>query len=817
MTSFWILLLLQQLISIWFIYDFFLARDSAIAHNFWTTNERQKKHHLSEELQLYADSIKKTHCRDEVLNEASFDKVVFIVIDALGSDFIPIIQNSSAKHGPMSFLEELIKSRKGMAFVAKAATPTVTMPRIKALLSGTIPSFADILFNLACDVSNFKDDNIIRIAKSRNKSIVFYGDDTWLSLFNENVFLRYKQTFSFFATDYTTVDTNVTELALPETNLINTDWDFLILHYLGLDHIGHNFGSNTNPLIGSKLKEMDNVIRQVYDNMSRKSYRTLIVVCGDHGMSEEGNHGGDSKLEVNTALIMIPTNTQMKAAPRNKYVHQIDFAVTLALSLGMPIPEMSKGVAMLEFLENIWAGSELKLSCAALENLLQMINLTNYDQSLSSSDQSELLQLLKEHDSSVASNNSSLTSSYVRIARNLQEKLLKSVASRANPLMIMTATLLVMFITLLRFRVVFTHLMLMMADRFDYIIAIISIVTPILLQGSTDFIELCDHFKLFHVYYPAIVFSVFTFRSTNLYTYRLTVLISTYIISSFWSSQKMYKTDTSLANYILPTISVIVLCHMTQVSKTRKSYRSSALLIGVVIVLTKWVEESSNNSTSDMILIAWVQRLAMLITMIVYNISNLDKSLAHKQEGKESTLMCKLSTNWMLISFLIARKNQLPYLLFNLLLEKSLNLVLENLHLGQMTKVQLYITFAQAAFFNQGNSNIFSTIDVRPAFYGQTQNGYSMILSTLLVVQSTYSTQIFWLLKLFQRLKKTSRHPVTEFILITNFLSLGYYMFVCLYLRNHLFIWSVISPKLIYHFVTNVVVLLTVIIIKLLP
>lgn len=36
------------------------------------------------------------------------------------------------------------------------------------------------------------------------------------------------------------VDNNVTRHI--ETELINEDWDALILHYLGLDHVGHKAG-----------------------------------------------------------------------------------------------------------------------------------------------------------------------------------------------------------------------------------------------------------------------------------------------------------------------------------------------------------------------------------------------------------------------------------------------------------------------------------------------------------------------------------------------------------------------------------------------
>ncbi len=47
------------------------------------------------------------------------------------------------------------------------------------------------------------EDNILRQFKHKNKSIVFYGDDTWLKLFNPgDYFLRYEGVSSFLASDY---------------------------------------------------------------------------------------------------------------------------------------------------------------------------------------------------------------------------------------------------------------------------------------------------------------------------------------------------------------------------------------------------------------------------------------------------------------------------------------------------------------------------------------------------------------------------------------------------------------------------------------
>lgn len=48
-----------------------------------------------------------------------------------------------------------------------------------------------------------------------------------------------------------------------ESELKRKDWDAMILHYLGLDHIGHIEGPKS-PKISTKLQEMDNVIEQLH-------------------------------------------------------------------------------------------------------------------------------------------------------------------------------------------------------------------------------------------------------------------------------------------------------------------------------------------------------------------------------------------------------------------------------------------------------------------------------------------------------------------------------------------------------------------------
>ncbi len=58
------------------------------------------------------------------------------------------------------------------------------------------------------------------------------------------------------------VDDNVTRHV--DAELAAPDWDVLILHYLGLDHIGHLAGP-LSPLVPPKLREMDDVVRRIYE------------------------------------------------------------------------------------------------------------------------------------------------------------------------------------------------------------------------------------------------------------------------------------------------------------------------------------------------------------------------------------------------------------------------------------------------------------------------------------------------------------------------------------------------------------------------
>ncbi|XP_074850672.1 GPI ethanolamine phosphate transferase 2, catalytic subunit isoform X2 [Carettochelys insculpta] len=268
-----------------------------------------------------------------------FKKVVIVLIDALRDDFV---FGSKGKQF-MPYTSQLVEKGPCHSFIAEAKPPTVTMPRIKALMTGSIPGFIDIIMNLNSPA--LLEDNLIWQAKAAGKRIIFYGDDTWIKLFPKH-FVEYDGTTSFFVSDYTEVDDNVTRHL--DNVLKREDWDILILHYLGLDHIGHLTGPNS-PLVGPKLYEMDNILKKIHTSLLSKegesSLPSLLIVCGDHGMSETGSHGGSSEEEVHTPLLLISSAFEKTNGPlkQPELVQQTDLAATLAIGLGLPISRNSVG------------------------------------------------------------------------------------------------------------------------------------------------------------------------------------------------------------------------------------------------------------------------------------------------------------------------------------------------------------------------------------------------------------------------------------------------------------------------------------------
>lgn len=310
---------------------------------------------------------------------AQFDKVIVMMVDAMRSDFF-----YSEEMSQMSFLHNLINQGNAIPFTAFSNPPTVTLPRLKGITTGGTPSFLDAILNIADDKDTsqglYNQDSWVQQFQSKGKIINFYGDDTWIKLF-PTLFNNFEGTNSFYVSDFTEVDNNVTRHL--DHELTSNNWDALILHYLGLDHIGHKGGPNSK-FMKPKIEEMNQILTRLYEYIEKSKQKTLIVLLGDHGMNDIGNHGGSNIGEVSPGLTLISPsfaklnlNNKSPLSHRSDYayydqIQQIDLVPTLSSLLNLPIPKNNLGI-IVENVLPLWKPKQQKL--VLWENCQQIMDL----------------------------------------------------------------------------------------------------------------------------------------------------------------------------------------------------------------------------------------------------------------------------------------------------------------------------------------------------------------------------------------------------------------------------------------------------------
>jgi hypothetical protein len=282
---------------------------------------------------------------DEHVQKKKNRKLVILLFDALRFDF------ALQMHSIMNLTSEIPERARLFKFVADA--PTTTMQRLKALTTGTLPTFIDAASNF--DSSEIIEDNLIEQMVSAGKKVVFMGDDTWLKLYPRS-FHRAFPYPSFNVKDLDTVDNGCVENLFEEIR--KPDWDVVIAHFLGIDHAGHRFSAGHSEIY-RKIRQFDGVVKDTVDEIEKKAaaeeseFDYTLVVMGDHGMTEDGNHGGSTDIETNAALFVLSSDKFMHTNELRREVDQVDIVPTISRLLQIPIPFCSIGKIIHEVMPSI--------------------------------------------------------------------------------------------------------------------------------------------------------------------------------------------------------------------------------------------------------------------------------------------------------------------------------------------------------------------------------------------------------------------------------------------------------------------------------
>ncbi|KAJ5902488.1 hypothetical protein N7495_003016 [Penicillium taxi] len=767
---------------------------------------------------------------DQDVAPAIFDKVIFMVVDALRSDFV--YSNESG----FLFTQSLIREGVALPFTAYAGSPTVTMPRLKAITTGSVPSFLDVILNIAeSDTSStlaFQDTWLSQL-KARGDRLVMYGDDTWLKLF-PGMFDRADGTTSFFVSDFVEVDHNVTRHVPNE--LAQSDWSALIMHYLGLDHIGHKAGPKS-PFMGSKQQEMDAVVNQIYTAMQEEQHlqSTLFILCGDHGMNEAGNHGGSSAGETSPALLFV--SPKFKAlgvqleSPLEPFselqyyrtVEQADITPTLASLLGLPIPLNSLGTFIPEFLD-MWDSSAHRLNVLS-RNARQLLNTVKATFPSSTFDQGTGSSCASGADSGIEGAQCAWSQIH-----QLSDKLADEDAfSSIGP-------------ALQRFSYIAQDVMSSTASNYNVsrlVIGLLITAIAVLLLLPTIYRE-CSRSTHTGVF---LTFTVFGYGSM--------MFASSYVeeeqqfwywICSGWVFYLHIRSASPIQNPSRNTASQRILRRWNQTGQkfaaepdiARAFFPGHPVILWGLIILT-YMDASYHLFVS---LPSVLPRLGALILPALAFIFKLNFVANDSPELLVDSFLSKIVAGWPNSLSLVWQARSVfgglaCYVLLAIVgLSRKENartsnvVVHEAIHLllmtqSRVTNIPLFLLFRfqgmilssmnlngievtittlimqYMTFFAFGGSNSISSVDLSSAYNGV--GSYNVIMVGFLTFVSNWAGPIWWVSKsqVLRPYQEENHSPAAlqTFHIATSIVSV---MAACTALRTHLFIWTVFSPKYLY-------------------
>lgn len=789
---------------------------------------------------------------------SKFERLILVVVDALRSDFL-FSRNSS-----MHFVHSLIEQGSAIPFTAFSNPPTVTLPRLKGITTGSTPNFLDAILNVADDKdtsqSLSKQDSWVKQLLLKNKKLNFFGDDTWLKLFPpEEYFESFDGTNSFFVSDFTEVDNNVTRHL--NTEFLLSDWDVLILHYLGLDHIGHKGGPRSS-FMPSKQKEMDQIIENLYE---RATDDTLLVVMGDHGMNEIGNHGGSSPGETSPGLLLASPKFQKLGknlkCPLDynadyKYydkINQIDIVPTLAALLDFPIPKNSLGVFIRDLLPLWKLENQIKILKENCEHLLSLYRAKYGQSNLEHKwEKQKLSNSIDSYYDFLYSIQNQLTASaaeykyheiFLGLALLLGSTGISLLTFRALYLKnkSQSVTLYIFFATFIFFYVshFFASSLIEEEHQVWWFLSCLTIMTSYFArkipQGSTILLLIgirlirswCNsgqkHYALSFSDYllgnPDILWklNIITYVVATIMVYSEGELTNCFMISPYVNFKEHLRDVGSMISFII----VFVTSTVSFLFKLCQYFNDGNNIPNWLYPLLAWIGESHGVPIGSMVdnqLHALNVSFSKLFFVLLAVLAS-TRVVLGKFRQKTNLLLTDISNMITMLLIHQTRVEIIPIFLVFFFVKFTLRYILsmENvIPLNKRAVLKLsWITIClqNLSFLSMGNTNLIATVDLSNAYNGC--NSYNIYIVGLLTIISTFAGPIFWSLSLAQMLydqklaeyntRTLNRHEIAEIFQKKNTSSLLFYAISglilaisCFTLRFHLFIWTVFSPKVLY-------------------
>lgn len=682
-----------------------------------------------------------------------------------------------------------------------------------------------------------------------------------------------------FYQDTVEVDNNVTrgldreiqiDMDSLNGNSTHISCDAVILHYLGLDHIGHYQGPKS-ALLHPKLLEMDGIIEKVYNHVNLLDDKrcngnysecgTLIVVTGDHGMNELGNHGGSSLKEISTALMLIdPKWENISTKNYFQQVNQVDLIPSLVQLFNLSIPKNSLGTIIPSVL-NLLEIDELLRAYQINANQLLHVLKGNSVFWENNTPQTEEIQTIWENYQAISEGLRISYSPKTTLDSKLHQH--EVLVKEYEALVTSISKQFVILLTEYDLSKLFFGIFLLSCSCISFFICFYFVKHWFYQYTLVHIIEFMMYFSGIVLFYVSLFASSLVEEEHQTWYFLVNTFLICYIPICYFSSNENKKI------VLKKSIKQIIILFIIQ--RLMRSWNQTGV---------KWVHLMDIGDVLEEVFFPYLLMISILVSILIiliYSFTIQPSNVFHSILFRLSTLFCCITLlitkffhvdhqiilslgltqdiitkmiQFSYISLVIQiylfifypgskinrqSKNEFIYhILFNILIlmmflhkpKNQLLLILMILHASQLRKLYdwlnlcfdnkdtfafciirvgiLSYSFSKFSYFIFGNSNSLASIDIAGAYTGL--DNYSEWFVGLFAGIILYTGPIIYgFVTLDYILSLNNRAQRIQFVMLLQILwglihSWLLLIFTCVItiLREHLFIWSVFSPKFIF-------------------
>jgi len=256
-------------------------------------------------------------------------KTIVVVLDGLRYDVM---------RSAMGYINHLVEKKQAALYKVKSELPSLSRPLYEVLLTGTPSYMNGITANSVVRLSHY--ESIFHLARKQGLTTAAAAF-CWVSeLYNQAPYNPFTDRIQHDLTKPIQHGMFYSEDQYPDSHLFadaeylrrTYDPDFLYIHPMNIDDIGHKFTSDSMQYRRQALIA-DNILAVLMPGWIDSGYN--ILVTADHGMNEHGLHGGTGDGERDVGMIAIGPRFQ-PGEYTDEYLPQLAVAPLICSLLEIP-------------------------------------------------------------------------------------------------------------------------------------------------------------------------------------------------------------------------------------------------------------------------------------------------------------------------------------------------------------------------------------------------------------------------------------------------------------------------------------------------